>query len=51
MDLKEKASYITGLLEGLKLDSKEDQNRVLKSVVSLLQEITEKLCELEKEVE
>ena len=51
MDLKEKASYIMGWLEGLKLDSNEDQNKILKSVVSLLQEMTEKISVLEKEVE
>lgn len=48
MDLKEKASYIMGLLEGSKLDFSKEDNKILKAVVDLLKEMAENVCEIEK---
>ena len=47
MDLKEKASYVKGLLEGLNLDYKNENNKILKIMVDLFQEMAEKLQEIE----
>lgn len=47
MDLKEKASYVKGLLEGLNLDYKNENNKILKIMVDLFQEMVEKLQEIE----
>lgn len=47
MDLKEKASYVKGLLEGLNLDYKNENNKILKIIVDLFQEVVEKLQEVE----
>lgn len=48
MDLKEKASYIKGLLEGTGLDFSKEENKILKSVVDLLLEMSEKIYEIER---
>ena len=47
MDLKEKASYVKGLLEGLNLDYKNENNKILKIMVDLFQEMAEKIQEIE----
>ena len=46
MDLTQKAAYIKGLIDGLKLDEKNDQNKVIKAMADLLQELTENVDEL-----
>ncbi len=51
MDLKEKASYIMGLLEGSKLDFSKEENKVLKALAELMQQTTEKIFELEQQNE
>lgn len=51
MDLKEKASYIMGLLEGSKLDFSKEENKILKSLADLMQQATEKIYELEQQNE
>ena len=51
MDLKEKASYVVGLLEGIGLDFSKEENKILKSVVELLQDMSEKIYELERKSE
>ena len=47
MDLKEKAAYLNGLLEGSSLDFKDEKNKLIKSAFSLIQEIAEKVTELD----
>lgn len=51
MDLKERASYIMGLLEGSKLDFSKEENKILKSLADLMQKTTEKIYELEQQNE
>lgn len=46
MDLTQKAAYIKGLIDGLKLDEKNDQNKVIKKMAELLVEMTENIDEL-----
>ncbi len=48
MDLKEKASYLMGLIEGAKIDLNKEENKILKALVGLTQEMAQKLCEIEK---
>lgn len=47
MDLKEKAAYLNGLLEGSNLDFKDEKNKIIKSILGLIQEIAEKVEELD----
>lgn len=47
MDLKEKAAYLNGLLEGSNLDFKDEKNKIIKSAFNLIQEIAEKVTELD----
>lgn len=47
MDLKEKAAYLNGLLEGSNLDFKDEKNKIIKSALNLIQEIAEKVTELD----
>lgn len=47
MDLKEKAAYLNGLLEGSNLDFKDEKNKIIKSAFGLIQEIAEKVTELD----
>ncbi len=47
MDLKEKASYVKGLLEGLNLDYKNESNKILKILVDIIQDMAEKVQEIE----
>lgn len=46
MNLMQKASYIKGLIDGLKLDKKNDQNKIILAMADLLEEITENIDEL-----
>ena len=47
MDLKEKAAYLNGLLEGSNLDFKDEKNKIIRSALILIQEIAEKVQELD----
>lgn len=46
MDLVQKAAYIKGLIDGLKLDKQNDQNKVIMAMADLLEEMTENIDEL-----
>ena len=56
MNLTEKAAYIKGLIEGIKLDDSKEETKVLKSIVDLLEDMAlsikdlENVCEEHSEV-
>ena len=47
MTLSEKAAYLKGLMDGIKLDTAKDENRLLKAVVDLLQDMAVSIDDLE----
>ncbi len=47
MTLSEKAAYLKGLMDGIKLDTEKDENRLLKAVVDLLQDMATSIDDLE----
>ena len=47
MTLSEKAAYLKGLMDGIKLDTEKDENRLLKAVVDLLQDMAVSIDDLE----
>ena len=47
MTLSEKAAYLKGLMDGIKLDTEKDENRLLKAVVDLLQDMAVSVDDLE----
>ena len=47
MTLAEKAAYLKGLMDGIKLDTEKDENRLLKAVVDLLQDMAVSIDDLE----
>ena len=51
MTLGEKASYIKGMLEGLDLDKEKKENKILISVVELLEEMADSILDLENRVD
>jgi hypothetical protein len=48
MTLSEKAAYLKGLMDGIKLDTEKDENRLLKAVVDLLQDMATSVDDLEE---
>jgi len=48
MKITEKASYIKGLIDGLELDPKDKQTKIIKALVELVNEMAEELCDLEQ---
>ena len=51
MTLSEKAAYLKGLMDGLKLDTEKDENKVLAAVVDMLSDIAENVADLEDVVD
>ena len=47
MTLSEKAAYLKGLMDGMKLDTEKDENRLLAKVVELLQDMAVSVDDLE----
>lgn len=47
MNLTEKAAYIKGLFEGIKLDDSKEETKVLKSIVDLLEDMALSIRDLE----
>ena len=47
MTLSEKAAYLKGLMDGIKLDTEKDENRLLKAVVDLIQDMAVSIDDLE----
>lgn len=48
MELTKKAAYVKGLLDGLELDPKDKQTKVLKALVELVNEMAEEISQLEQ---
>ena len=48
MTLAEKAAYLKGLMDGIRLDTEKDENRLLKAVVDLLQDMATAIDDLEE---
>ena len=48
MTLAEKAAYLKGLMDGIKLDTEKDENRLLKAVVDLLHDMAVSIDDLEE---
>ena len=48
MNITEKAAYIKGLAEGLELDPKDKNTKVLKALIDLVQEMAEEVSDLEQ---
>ncbi len=51
MTLKEKASYVKGLVEGFDLDKDKKENKALLAIVDLLDDISESTLELENRMD
>ena len=47
MTLSEKAAYLKGLMDGIKLDQTKDENRLLAAVVDMLQDVAVAVDDLE----
>ena len=47
MTLSEKAAYLKGLMDGMKLDESKDENRLMKTIVDLLQDMAVSVDDLE----
>lgn len=48
MDIREKAAYVKGLLDGLELNQNDKQTKLLNAVVALLQDMSEYIGNLEQ---
>lgn len=48
MDIREKAAYVKGLLDGLELDKNDKQTKLLTAVVALLQDMADDIGILEQ---
>lgn len=46
MDISEKAAYVKGLFDGLEMDMSDKQNKVLKALVDLVNEMAEEVSQL-----
>ena len=46
MTLSEKAAYLKGLMDGMKLDTDKDENKVLAAIVDMLQDVAENVTDL-----
>ena len=51
MNLTEKVAYLKGLMEGLKLDEKDDTVKVIKAVIEVLDDMALTVADLDDEVE
>lgn len=51
MELKEKAAYLKGLMEGLQLDAESKEGKVLAAMADLLNDICAKVTELDEDMD
>ena len=51
MNITEKVAYLKGLMEGLKLDEKDDTVKVIKAVIDVLDDMAITVADLDDEVE
>ena len=47
MTISEKAAYLKGLMDGLKLDTEEPEGKMIAAIVELLGDVTKKLTDVE----
>ena len=50
MNLTEKVAYLKGLLDGMNLDANDNQVKLIKAIVEVLDEMALSVCDLEDEV-
>ena len=48
MDISEKAAYVKGLLDGMELDMNDKQNKVLKSLIDVVNDMAEEVSQLDQ---
>lgn len=46
MDISEKAAYLKGLFDGMEFDMNDKQNKILKSLIDLVNEMAEEVSQL-----
>ena len=51
MNINEKAAYLQGLLDGMKLDTANPENKLLTQIVSILSDIAEVIEDIKEETE
>ena len=49
--LKEKASYVKGLMEGLGLDEDKKETRLFGAIIDLLNDVADGVCNLDQDIE
>ena len=47
MTISEKAAYLKGLMDGLKLDTEKEEGKMIAAIVDLLGDVTKKLSDVE----
>lgn len=47
MTLSEKSAYLKGLMDGMKLDTDKDENKLIASIINLLDDVTAAVDDLE----
>ena len=48
MTISEKAAYLKGLMEGLKLDTQKSEGKMIEAIVDLLGDVTKRLTDVEE---
>ena len=48
MTISEKAAYLKGLMDGLKLDTEKPEGQMISEIVSLLGDVTKRLADIEE---
>ena len=51
MNISEKAAYLKGLMDGLKLDQEAPEGKMISGIVELLQEVTGAIGDLQENAE
>ena len=51
MTVSEKAAYLKGLMDGLKLDTDKAEGKMISAIVELLGDVTKKLTDVEEDLE
>ncbi len=47
MTLSEKSAYLKGLMDGMKLDTEKDENKLIAAIVDMLQDVAETVADLD----
>ncbi|MDR1627819.1 MAG: hypothetical protein LBR79_03520 [Oscillospiraceae bacterium] len=50
-ELKEKASYVRGLMEGFELDGSKKETKLFSAIIDLLDDIAGGVCDLDQDIE